>query len=194
MEQQGVVDTEQKGVQVLSVVGGRMVSQGQASPHYKVTGQQLMMQLDSLTCAMTDMCVQEETMEADDSEEVPEVQESSSPFSQSEKRRDPVYLSSLACHSVGPQVLSPQMPQDHVQPQQHLLQQQLEQQEQQEQLQFQWQLHQLELQHQQQQQQHIQQFGPNTTLTMGSEIYHSGNAARGILKRADLIPMQSCYQ
>merc|ERR1711931_588675 len=115
-------------------------------------------------------------------------------------RRDPIYLTSLASHSMPPP--SVQVPQNHQQAQQLLLQQQLEEQAQQEQLHLQWQLQQ-EL-HQQQQQAHQQQaqqqqqctqhFGPNTTLNIGSEIFYRGNASHGILKRADLIPMQSYVQ
>merc|ERR1711892_781944 len=49
--------------QVLTVMGGRVVSS--SNGQYPVNGQQLMMQLDSLTCAMTDMAVtnNEEEME-----------------------------------------------------------------------------------------------------------------------------------
>eukprot|EP00092_Neocalanus_flemingeri_P014884 GFUD01016075.1.p1 GENE.GFUD01016075.1~~GFUD01016075.1.p1 ORF type:complete len:159 (-),score=60.09 GFUD01016075.1:142-618(-) len=47
--------------QVLTVVGGRVVSRNSQFP---INGQQLMMQVDSLTCAMTDMTVTtEEGME-----------------------------------------------------------------------------------------------------------------------------------
>jgi len=48
--------------QVLTVVGGRVVASSQGQ--FPINGQQLMMQLDSLTCAMTDMTVTtEEEME-----------------------------------------------------------------------------------------------------------------------------------
>ena len=49
--------------QVLTVIGGRVVSS--SNGQYPVNGQQLMLQLDSLTCAMTDMAVtnNEEEME-----------------------------------------------------------------------------------------------------------------------------------
>ena len=50
------------GHHVLTVVGGRVVSSSHGQ--FPVNGQQLMMQLDSLTCAMTDMAVStEEEME-----------------------------------------------------------------------------------------------------------------------------------
>ena len=43
------------GHQILTVVGGRVVSSSHGQ--FPINGQQLMMQLDSLTCAMTDMAV-----------------------------------------------------------------------------------------------------------------------------------------
>merc|ERR1719391_334759 len=49
-----------------------------------LNGQQLMMQLDGLTSAMTGMSVQEEPMES--------AEEDDSPYSQTCRRRDPVYL------------------------------------------------------------------------------------------------------
>merc|ERR1719348_1656987 len=108
-----------------------MVSRG-PSTQFPLTGQQLMMQLDNLTSAMTDMCVQEENMESEDGMESVTVDTNSGPYSQEEKRRDPIYLTSLASHSMPPP--SVQVPQNHQQAQQLLLQQQLEEQAQQEQL------------------------------------------------------------
>ena len=64
-----------------------------------LNGQQLMMQLDSMTSAMTGLAVEEEM------EEVGEVEET--PYSQAGRRRDPVYLASMAAHSLpSPQVTS----------------------------------------------------------------------------------------
>merc|ERR1711970_1234058 len=53
---------------ILSIVGGRMVSARQGV--FPVNGQQLMMQVDSLTCSMTGMTVNsnEEKMETGDQE------------------------------------------------------------------------------------------------------------------------------
>merc|ERR1711936_601277 len=52
---------QQQQSTVLTVVGGRMVSRSAPMP---LNGQQLMMQLDGLTSAMTGMSVQEEAMES----------------------------------------------------------------------------------------------------------------------------------
>merc|ERR1712233_64877 len=72
---------QQQQSTVLTVVGGRMVSRAAPMP---LNGQQLMMQLDGLTSAMTGMSVQEEA----------------TPYSQTCRRRDPVYLASMAAHAL----------------------------------------------------------------------------------------------
>ena len=47
---------------LFSVVGGRMVQQPAPSP-FPLNGQQLQLQLDQLTSAMTDMMMEDDTME-----------------------------------------------------------------------------------------------------------------------------------
>merc|ERR1711990_422125 len=80
---------QQQQSTILTVVGGRMVSRSAPMP---LNGQQLMMQLDGLTSAMTGMSVQEEAMES--------AEEDDSPYSQTCRRRDPVYLASMAAHAL----------------------------------------------------------------------------------------------
>merc|ERR1719220_2289134 len=103
-----------------------MVSRAAPMP---LNGQQLMMQLDGLTSAMTGMSVQEEAMES--------AEEDDSPYSQTCRRRDPVYLASMAAHALP---TSQEMERHHLE--------QLQQQEEQ-QLEYQLQLMQLQQQHQQ---------------------------------------------
>merc|ERR1711997_935815 len=124
---------QQQQSTVLTVVGGRMVSRAAPMP---LNGQQLMMQLDGLTSAMTGMSVQEEAMESSE--------EDDSPYSQSCRRRDPVYLASMAAHALP---TSQEMERHHLEQ----LQQQQEQQQrlEQQQLEYQLQLMQLQQQHQQ---------------------------------------------
>merc|ERR1711990_263357 len=119
---------QQQQSTVLTVVGGRMVSRAAPMP---LNGQQLMMQLDGLTSAMTGMSVQEEAMES--------AEEDDSPYSQTCRRRDPVYLASMAAHALP---TSQEMERHHLE---QLQQQRLEQQ----QLEYQLQLMQLQQQHQQ---------------------------------------------
>merc|ERR1711936_1363180 len=125
---------QQQQSTVLSVVGGRMVSRSAPMP---LNGQQLMMQLDGLTSAMTGMSVQEEAMESTEEED-------DSPYSQTCRRRDPVYLASMAAHALP---TSQEMERHHLEQ----LQQQQEQQQrlEQQQLEYQLQLMQLQQQHQQ---------------------------------------------
>merc|ERR1711974_392986 len=80
---------QQQQSTILTVVGGRMVSRSAPMP---LNGQQLMMQLDGLTSAMTGMSVQEEAMES--------AEEDDSPYSQTCRRRDPAYLASMAAHAL----------------------------------------------------------------------------------------------
>merc|ERR1711963_311629 len=121
---------QQQQSTIFTVVGGRMVSSGSPMP---LNGQQLMMQLDGITSAMTGMSVQEEAMDSSTSEE------EESPFSQASRRRDPVYLASMAAHSLpSSQELE-----------RHHLDQLQQQQEQQQQLEYQLQLMHLQQQHQQ---------------------------------------------
>jgi len=125
---------QQQQSTVLTVVGGRMVSRSAPMP---LNGQQLMMQLDGLTSAMTGMSVQEEAMESTEEED-------DSPYSQTCRRRDPVYLASMAAHALP---TSQEMERHHLEQ----LQQQQEQQQrlEQQQLEYQLQLMQLQQQHQQ---------------------------------------------
>merc|ERR1712226_1257453 len=127
---------QQQQSTVLAVVGGRMVSRSAPMP---LNGQQLMMQLDGLTSAMTGMSVQEEAMESTEEED-------DSPYSQTCRRRDPVYLASMAAHALP---TSQEMERHHLEQ----LQQQQEQQQrlEQQQLEYQLQLMQLQQQHQHQQ-------------------------------------------
>jgi len=124
---------QQQQSTILTVVGGRMISRSAPMP---LNGQQLMMQLDGLTSAMTGMSVQEEAMESSE--------EDDSPYSQSCRRRDPVYLASMAAHALP---TSQEMERHHLEQ----LQQQQEQQQrlEQQQLEYQLQLMQLQQQHQQ---------------------------------------------
>merc|ERR1711936_1462090 len=125
---------QQQQSTVLTVVGGRMVSRSAPMP---LNEQQLMMQLDGLTSAMTGMSVQEEAMESTEEED-------DSPYSQTCRRRDPVYLASMAAHALP---TSQEMERHHLEQ----LQQQQEQQQrlEQQQLEYQLQLMQLQQQHQQ---------------------------------------------
>jgi len=124
---------QQQQSTILTVVGGRMVSRSAPMP---LNGQQLMMQLDGLTSAMTGMSVQEEPMES--------AEEDDSPYSQTCRRRDPVYLASMAAHALP---TSQEMERHHLEQ----LQQQQEQQQrlEQQQLEYQLQLMHLQQQHQQ---------------------------------------------
>merc|ERR1712038_1208169 len=126
---------QQQQSTIFTVVGGRMVSSGSPMP---LNGQQLMMQLDGITSAMTGMSVQEEAMDSSTSEE------GDSPFSQASRRRDPVYLASMAAHSLPSSQELERHHLDQLQQQQER-QQHLEQQ----QLEYQLQLMHLQQQHQQ---------------------------------------------
>merc|ERR1712172_250374 len=167
---------QQQQSTILTVVGGRMISRSSPMP---LNGQQLMMQLDGLTSAMTGMSVQEEAMESSE--------EDDSPYSQSCRRRDPVYLASMAAHALP---TSQEMERHHLEQQQRLEQQQLE---------YQLQLMQLQQQHQQLPS-HQQQSCPamsdhqvpdmetsnlNMSLPIESE-FHYGSSR--VLKRPDLLP------
>lgn len=194
-------DMERCSGSVLTVVGGRVVSQ---QPPLLVNGQQLMMQLDCLTSAMTDMSVQEEPME--DCSISPESGDNDdcvgmSPYSQTGRRTDPVYLASMASHTLHTQAQM-QRQQNALQEQEHLeqlrQQQSQEQQLAEQQLQFQLQLLHLERQHLENQtnQSHVapadhqvpqmEHCGQNLSLPMESE-FHCGSGR--VLKRPDLIPM-----
>merc|ERR1712037_681708 len=182
---------QQQQSTVLTVVGGRMVSRSAPMP---LNGQQLMMQLDGLTSAMTGMSVQEEAMESTEEED-------DSPYSQTCRRRDPVYLASMAAHALP---TSQEMERHHLEQ----LQQQQEQQQrlEQQQLEYQLQLMQLQQQHQQQQQQQQQQEScpamsdhqvpdmETSSLSMSLPIdsdFHYGSGR--VLKRPDLLPMGNFF-
>merc|ERR1712181_52949 len=179
---------QQQQSTILTVVGGRMISRSAPMP---LNGQQLMMQLDGLTSAMTGMSVQEEAMESSE--------EDDSPYSQSCRRRDPVYLASMAAHALP---TSQEMERHHLEQ----LQQQQEQQQRLEhqQLEYQLQLMQLQQQHQQLPS-HQQQSCPamsdhqvpdmetsslNMSLPIESE-FHYGSSR--VLKRPDLLPMGNFF-
>merc|ERR1712172_447101 len=109
---QSAQQQQQQQSTILTVVGGRMISRSAPMP---LNGQQLMMQLDGLTSAMTGMSVQEEAIESSE--------EDDSPYSQSCRRRDPVYLASMAAHALP---TSQEMERHHLE---QLQQQQQQQQE-----------------------------------------------------------------
>merc|ERR1712192_81637 len=174
---------------ILTVVGGRMISRSAPMP---LNGQQLMMQLDGLTSAMTGMSVQEEAMESSE--------EDDSPYSQSRRRRDPVYPASMGAHALP---TSQEMERHHLEQ----LQQQQEQQQRLEhqQLEYQLQLMQLQQQHQQLPSHQQQQSCPamsdhqvpdmetsslNMSLPIESE-FHYGSSR--VLKRPDLLPMGNFF-
>merc|ERR1711934_463222 len=183
---------QQQQSTVLTVVGGRMISRSAPMP---LNGQQLMMQLDGLTSAMTGMSVQEEAMESTEEED-------DSPYSQTCRRRDPVYLASMAAHALP---TSQEMERHHLEQ----LQQQQEQQQrlEQQQLEYQLQLMQLQQQHHQQQQQQQQQQEScpamsdhqvpdmeTSSLSMSLPIdsdFHYGSGR--VLKRPDLLPMGNFF-
>merc|ERR1712126_545012 len=180
---------QQQQSTVLTVVGGRMVSRAAPMP---LNGQQLMMQLDGLTSAMTGMSVQEEAMESAD--------EGDSPYSQSCRRRDPVYLASMAAHALPTSQHIEEMERHRLEQ----LQQQQEQQQrlEQQQLEYQLQLMQLQQQHQQPQQEccrpavtdHQVPDMETSSLSMSLPIdsdFHYGSGR--VLKRPDLLPMGNFF-
>merc|ERR1719430_2619923 len=150
-------------------------------------GQQLMMQLDGLTSAMTGMSVQEEAMES--------AEEDDSPYSQTCRRRDPVYLASMAAHA---------LPTSQEMERHHLEQLQQQQEQHLQQLEYQLQLMQLQQQHQQQQQRQqescpamsdhqvpdMETSSLNMSLPIDSD-FHYGSGR--VLKRPDLLPMGNFF-
>merc|ERR1712210_142189 len=162
---------QQQQSTVLTVVGGRMVSRAAPMP---LNGQQLMMQLDGLTSAMTGMSVQEEAMES--------AEEDDSPYSQTCRRRDPVYLASMAAHALP---TSQEMERHHLEQ----LQQQQEQQQR---------LEQQQLEHQQEscpamsdhQVPDMETSSLNMSLPIDSD-FHYGSGR--VLKRPDLLPMGNFF-
>lgn len=141
----------------------------------------------------------DEVVDADEGDEV-----GMSPYSRSGRRKDPVYLASMATHILPNQA---QMQQQHIdlQQQHHHLEQLHHQQMQQKQLeeqQLEYQLHLLQLQHHHQMQLNQQQVYPSpidhqvpemedsshspSSLPLESE-FHCGSGR--MLKRPDLIPM-----
>merc|ERR1712200_64561 len=171
---------QQQQSTIFTVVGGRMVSSGSPMP---LNGQQLMMQLDGITSAMTGMSVQEEAMDSSTSEE------EESPFSQASRRRDPVYLASMAAHSLPS---SQELERHHLD---QLQQQQLE--------------YQLQLMHLQQQHQQLPLHQPEncpavsdhqvpdmetSSLNMNLPIDRSSHCSSGrVLKRPDLLPLGNFF-
>merc|ERR1712014_435632 len=181
---------QQQQSTIFTVVGGRMVSSGSPMP---LNGQQLMMQLDGITSAMTGMSVQEEAMDSSTSGE------EESPFSQASRRRDPVYLASMAAHSLPS---SQELERHHL----DQLQQQQEQQQhlEQQQLEYQLQLMHLQQQHQQlplhqpqscpavsdHQVPDMETSSLNMNLPMDSD-FHCGSGR--VLKRPDLLPLGNFF-
>jgi len=178
---------QQQQSTILTVVGGRMISRSAPMP---LNGQQLMMQLDGLTSAMTSMSVQEEAMESSE--------EDDSPYSQSCRRRDPVYLASMAAHALP---TSQELERHHLEQ----LQQQQEQQQrlEQQQLEYQLQLMQLQQQHQQlpshqrcpaMSDHQVPDMETSSSLNMSLPIdsdFHYGSGR--VLKRPDLLPMGNFF-
>merc|ERR1712037_627309 len=174
---------QQQQSTVLTVVGGRMVSRAAPMP---LNGQQLMMQLDGLTSAMTGMSVQEEAMES--------AEEDDSPYSQTCRRRDPVYLASMAAHALP---TSQEIERHHLEQ----LQQQQEQQQRLEQQQLEYQLQLMQQQQQQQQQESCPAMSDHqvpdmetSSLSMSFPIdsdFHYGSGR--VLKRPDLLPMGNFF-
>merc|ERR1712012_388770 len=167
---------QQQQSTIFTVVGGRMVSSGSPMP---LNGQQLMMQLDGITSAMTGMSVQEEAMDSSTSEE------EESPFSQASRRRDPVYLASMAAHSLPS---SQELERHHL----DQLQQQQEQQQHLEQQHQQLPLHQPEScpavsDHQVPD---METSSLNMNLPMDSD-FHCGSGR--LLKRPDLLPLGNFF-
>jgi len=204
----------------MQVIGGRLTAVRSSADSFPVNGQQLQMQLDSLTSAMTDMMVEDDEMQAPSSPEYTQyiqdrtAQEQISPFSQDEKRRDPVYLTSMATHiaasSEVPLSSSPNNNSQQQKQQQQELQQQHEfflaflnrQQITPEQFQQQQQYYQqlLEQQYAQQQliqqqqaaheqQLHQQQQRQEQLDNQTARCILSDGGTRRVMKRPDLIPM-----
>merc|ERR1711874_733950 len=175
---------QQQQSTIFTVVGGRMVSSGSPMP---LNGQQLMMQMDGITSAMTGMSVQEEAMDSSTSEE------EESPFSQASRRRDPVYLASMAAHSLPS---SQELERHHLD--------QLQQQQEQQQLEYQMQLMHLQQQHQQlplhqpencpavsdHQVPDMETSSLNMNLPIDSD-FHCGSGR--VLKRPDLLPLGNFF-
>merc|ERR1719239_2112372 len=173
----------------MQVIGGRLTAVRSSAASFPVNGQQLQMQLDSLTSAMTDMMVEDDEMQAASSPEYAQyiqdrtAQEQISPFSQDEKRRDPVYLTSMATHTAASSEvpLSSSPNNNSLQQQQQYYQQLLEQQYAQQQLIQQQAAHEQQLHQQQQQQQQLDNQTARCILSDGG--------TRRVMKRPDLIPM-----
>merc|ERR1712080_140528 len=175
---------QQQQSTIFTVVGGRMVSSGSPMP---LNGQQLMMQLDGITSAMTGMSVHEEAMDSSTSEE------EESPFSQASRRRDPVYLASMAAHSLPS---SQELERHHLD--------QLQQQQEQQQLEYQLQVMHLHQQHQQpplhqpqscptvsdHQVPDMETSSLNMNLPIDSD-FHCGSGR--VLKRPDLLPLGNFF-
>jgi len=200
----------------LTVVGGRIVNSGGGSTSsggqaYPVNGQQLQMQLDSLASAMTDMIVNDDEMEMPANQEYNKYIQSrtdeytSTPFSQDDKRKDPVYLSSLASHTASTTPSSPSTTSNPIDNttqldnnQQQQLQQQFfqaflsQQQITEHQFMQQPQYYQTLLQQQfanyQQQQAELQL----QTLVIPSGCCLPSEGKPRLIKRPDLIPIQKC--
>merc|ERR550517_2392753 len=138
------------------------------------------------------MSVQEEAMESTEEED-------DSPYSQSCRRRDPVYLASMAAHALP---TSQEMERHHLEQ----LQQQQEQQQRLEKQQLEYQLQLMQLQQQHQQLPSHQQSCPamsdhqvpdmettsslNMSLPIDSD-FHYGSGR--VLKRPDLLPMGNFF-
>lgn len=207
----------------MQVIGGRLTAV-RATSGFPVNGQQLQMQLDSLTSAMTDMMVEDDEMQTPCNPAYTQyiqdrTDQEESPFSQGDKRRDPVYLTSMASHtasspsdvtlSTSPNNNTQQQLQQQLQQQQHefflafLNRQQITPEQFQQQQQYYQQLLEQQYAQQQQQQQLVEQQHAHQ-LQLQQQQQHQqqldnqtacciiNDGGRRLLKRPDLIPMQKC--
>lgn len=223
MMQQGRVSSEDKMFMHATVATPARVENGRLMPggSYPINGQQLIMQITDLSSMMSDMGVQDATMEDAENPcaghasymqqrcDMEAQQRAMDPHCQADKRKDPVYstqqnstiyLSSMATHcqpnnnmdQQNCQTLQQQQLQQQQQQQEHLQQQQ-----QQQFLQEQQQHQQMLLQQQQQQQMYnglstgVQIQNVGCGMPMDGEF---GSGGSRLIKRPDMIAMQKCIQ
>jgi len=217
MMQQGRVSSEDKMFMHATVATPAMVTNGRLVPggSYPINGQQLIMQISDLSSMMSDMGVQDATMEDAENPsnghasymqqrcDMEAQQGAMDPHCQADKRKDPVYssqqnsalyMSSMATHCQQPLPPNNNMQQQHFQA---LQQQQQQHQQQQQQMLLQQQQHQQMLLQQQQQQMNTgaqihqdHQFG-GCGMPMDGEFPAGGSR---LIKRPDMIAMQKCIQ
>lgn len=220
-QHQGRVSSEDKMFMHTTVATPATVTNGRLVPggSYPINGQQLIMQISDLSSMMSDMGVQDATMEDAENPsdghasymqqrcQMEAQQRAMDPHCQADKRKDPVYssqqnstiyMSSMASHCQQPVVPNNNMDQQHChalyqqQQQQHLQQQQQQEEQQQQQQQ------QMLLQQQQHQQMLLQQQQmANGLSTGGCGMPMDGEFSTGgsrLIKRPDMIAMQKCIQ